>query len=93
MSKGNISSKRKYSSRLESYRPENIGIVVFRNEISLVIGLLGTLPISLTHSDREINFFLNIFYVYDPIELKISTIVNNIKTLIFLFLAYDLKGH
>ena len=32
---------------------------------------------------REISFILNIFYVYDPIELKFSMIVNNIKTQLF----------
>ena len=30
-----------------------------------------------------LSFILNIFYVYDPIELKFSMIVNNIKTQLF----------
>ena len=40
---------------------------------------------SLTQSVHEIRniFILNIFYVYDPIELKFSMIVNNIKTQLF----------
>ena len=32
---------------------------------------------------QEINFILNIFYVYDLIELKISMIGNNIKMQLF----------
>ena len=30
-----------------------------------------------------VSFFLNIFYVYDPIELKISMVVKHIKTQLF----------
>ena len=32
---------------------------------------------------REISFFLNIFYVYNPIELKISLVVKHIETQLF----------
>ena len=42
---------------------------------------------SVTHSFREINLILNIFYVYDLIKPKIYNIAD------FLNIIYNLKGH
>ena len=44
------------------------------------------MTLEVTHTDslavKEISFILNIFYVYDPIELKFSMIVNNFRNVI-----------